>query len=946
MSRMPAKIFVTHQSPLIDETGAQQYVSEVTVDELEGYGRKLIELIKGGIQAFDWLVNQAIEPFRPCSNMQGAERAACLLNKLADSIVVALRRYFVIPLTPPPKEVSIREVEPTPADILYAWSLGRELDVVRDSLDRLLAEEIDYSVVKRFVNSMLSSFREAGLLNLPRDEGEALERLYLLMKLPADTRPGCSMSKLISHKLAVAGLAVAKYVGRRFVKSSRGIVAPNPEALIELGLLRLAALLHDIGKPESWARMYRDGEFVSHAEVSARILEEQLNLRKLFESLGLGALFNALSSLVRMHHAPENLDCAYSVGELNVTLRLRELGDILREADKLASQMDRLGPLFAKVTSDLLKDVAERFGINVEKLYTGTGADVWRAWLSIDEATARKIADRVSEMFKARLIPPELVESQAIGGGTDVKLLVADVGSIQRFIRRESLRAVIAASFAVDLFTQYAVPRAIMEVLGVTLESVMYAGGGMVVAFVPAIVDRALEELVADRAHRILPLDMELYVASVNFYGSWPHAMRLAAAKLGTRKMIRGEPKTEGLALGVEVLCESCGVKPATRRDERGYYLCDECSTLMKLGDEMYVVPRLHTLANLGYDVGQLLGRRSEVLQNLMSWLSGVKLEELGREEYRIALVKIDGNAAGQYMASAANVTEAVLRSIRLDMGIKMGFIEALSALREFAGGRWDDLVARIYVGTLYAGGDDMLAIWPAALALPLSLALAKTFWRINGGAVSLSIAIVASKPKHNVWNVIDAAAELLDRCKNGYRLKLPSSADPKVIAFVAAFKSDAQVFGVDVERTFSENEQYTYQPLVFSLISQQAFGCSDMMSVIGEVLAGCHGDCCGALSSASDLIKLLFRLSLIDDCKRRAGKVSRVVSEVSSSPTGSAGREVLALFLARSALRRSDEFERSVLKGLAKLAFKCTKLPPLFDFYHVFEMMSEGASV
>jgi len=935
------KIFVTHQSPLIDEHGVQQYISEITIEELKRYGDRFLTLIRFGIEAFNTLMTESIDPFKPCTNMQGVEWMACVLNKLADSIVIALRSYFVVPLTPPPKIRTIGKTF-TPSDILYAWSLGRELESIGMCLDKL--KKVEYECIEKTIENMLKGFFKASDRTfLPSSEDEALERLYLLMKLPADTRPGCSVSKLIPHLLASSALAIAKYVNRL---GKRRVLEPRD--LLELGLLRLAALLHDIGKPESWARIYGANEFEDHAKASARLLNEKLGLKTLLSDTRLGEIFDILIKLIENHHSPRNLPEEYCLKGVGICIELQRLGELLHEADRDSSQMDRLGEIFAKATRDLLEEYAKGYGVSVEDLYIGTGSNIWRAWMSMPEDVVRKVAERISGIFKARIIPADLLESDRGVGETDVKLLIVDIGAIQRFIRRESLKVVIGASFVVDLYTQYVIPRAIIEILGLALESIVYAGGGMVLAFVPAKTDEEIISHILQRTKDILPFEIELYASATELYANWPYTIRLASARTNAKKVLKTKTDTTYLPLGIEVMCEYCGVKPATTVDNYNRYLCDECKHLLSIGEDMYIESKIYHMESLGYNVTHLREKEKEELkkvkQYFMQWLSGVKLENLGREQYRIAITKIDGNAAGQYMASAINITEAICRSIRLDMGLKMGFITALNKLRQYVGDIWDEIVARMYIGTLYAGGDDMLAIWPANISIPFALTLAKTFWRINGGVVSLSIAIVASKPKHNIWNVIDASSELLNMCKKQYRRMNIYALEPNVIALISMFKSDTQVFGVDVEQSFRDNNMYTYQPLVFAITPQQTLGCSDIMYLLQQVLSM-------NIDAPDKALDILFRSSLqksigIDKDKEiPTHRISSYVVEISTSPVRNAGKEVLALFLARASARTSDA-EGVVLRGLARLSVACRNLPPLFDLYHMFEILSEGITI
>lgn len=918
-----SKVFVSHQSPLIDEQGVQRYVSEVSIDELENYGGQLVKLIEYALRMFRRVVTENLEPFRPCLGLQGVERAACLIDRLADAVSIALRRYFVIPLTPLPLSEDVESIVPTPHDILYAWLLGRGCPGVEALLNTKLTELARMEMLERLrelVINMLKGLED--VLRPPRSEAEIEERLNLLMNLPSDTRPGCSISKLIPHLLTTAGLSVAKYLSR-YVTTSLA-----PVARLELALLRLAALLHDIGKPRAWVETYRSGAPYSHAKASIEILEK-IGLPNLLEALGIGELYEALRELVEKHHRPTELPAIHNIGSLGIAVRLRELGSILSEADRDSSNIDRLSRIFANATRDILSSYAAKHGLRVEELFTGVGAEVWNVWLSLPRDVLEKAVEKIGERIRARTLPPEALEEdyEPVGG---VKLLLIDIAGIQSFIRRESLRILTSASFVIDLCTIYAIPRALIEELGISLDSIVYAGGGTVIAFVPDQVDESRIERVENRVRRLIPFSIRLNYVIENLMHSWPASMRIAIAKLSAKKnLVRS---TNALPeLGYEVMCEFCGRKPATTKTN-GCYVCEECKALEDLGSGFYVSTKLRILRGFGYGkADELLRQVGELYGFLMNWLSGVELEKVRRKQFKIALVKIDGNAVGQYMASALNITEAMCRSMRIDMGLKLGFLNAMAELRQVLGDKFEDLAIRIYVGTLYAGGDDALAVWPSFVALPIALTIAKTFWRMNGGEVSLSIAIAAAKPKHNIWNVLEAADHMLKKCKDRYRRGL-YALSPKLVAILSFIKSEWQLFEALVDQSFRTHNDLTYQPVYVAItpgISSTSI-CSDLGYVLNEVLD----------INAAHLDKIAQKLyEHAKDYERARDVVDVVHDAMRIVKEHGKDKLVLALYLARSAERASDSFSAKVYKGLAKLSLTCPNLPPLFDLYNLFEL-------
>lgn len=933
-----SSIIVTHQSPIISERGEPQYFSEVSDRDLFELAKAFIDLIRASKElALSFLKRGA------CEDGDSIDRALCALEALADSISITLRRYFIAPLTPPAVEQGKEHhtAIPTPQDVFYLWVLGRRVPELSQLFNTI---HVDYGVAAKLIDNLREDvekvFRKLKPPT-PKSYQEAIERLKLLLYVPADIRPGCSMSKLVPHLLTVSGLASTMFISR-YCSSATGC---DKRYRLMLALLRLAALLHDIGKPVVWMYLLRSGKVYSHARVSATLLERvKLIDSDLISKYSLAEAYEALKTIIAYHHAKPK-DVIARVG--GVEIPVKNLVKILRKADRASSNMDRLGGLFAKLTRDLLEEHAGERGLTVEDMFLKSGRRVYEAWLSLPQSVYRKVVERIVSSIDARRIPEELLEPT--DPVPNVKVLALDLAGIQSFIRRESLRGLIAASYVVDLATVYTIPRAVMEVLGVPVDSIVYAGGGFIVALAPSWIGDSEMERIRGSVERILGpgVSLAFTYAAVDARRSWPYTSRELTALLSIHKNIVSRAEHTTLT-GYEVLCDWCGRRLAATT-VLGDYVCDECVRLFSIGKDMFVRARLEVLKSSGYGVaGKLIDRIDDVYKHLLEWISGVDLDEAHGMMYRVAVVKADGNAAGQYMASAINLSEAMLRSIRIDMGLKVGVVAALDRVLRIGrevGRDVEEEVARLYTGLLYAGGDDMLAVWPSHLSIPTALAIAEMFWIINGGALQLSLAIASAKPKHNIWNVIDAVEVLLGECKSAYRDTIYNrlAQGSKAVAVLSVVRGTQQLFKAEVEQLFREYRRkgFLYQPLFIAIGEPpQDIACRSLSKIVGEVL-GIKTEI-ASLRDLETFVDSMFKLSFSGDAHRISSAIHEVFEAIQIHGPS---RAVLSLYLVRASQRASEELVKTLFKGLSKLCIECSPtrqelgIAPFMDLYHIAEV-------
>jgi hypothetical protein len=571
----------------------------------------------------------------------------------------------------------------------------------------------------------------------------------LWIAFPADTRPGYNTSSLLAHTLMTSAIAWA-------------LAATRGGSGKELAVLRLSALLHDLGKAVNPEKHYEASE-----ELARWLLQGILDERVLEEVL----------RDVREHHFR---------------------GSELREADQLASSADRLENLVEKV----VKDKIER----MEQLLGGSRED-WGFWRRVYEKREVLAREGLAGEDPLRELTEEFLKGVAgaakkvaLHGEAreELSLVLVDVASIQGLVMRsQEVRTVAAASHLIELI----VHAHFFEFLrrnGVRVppETVLYAGGGNVLVLLPASMVGTVEGL-ADRYNE-LTKPFELVVASAPFIDFYPDATAELASRVYAEKhRVRlssdlkwWEPKGAGLCR----MCYSDWATTTLSTPDGEVSVCETCKRLYEVGSEMHFRPKWGALIGVGgvkfvpkevFRTGLEEVPWAKVSSYIMEVIAGHEPEEVlsGRfERFRdYAVVKFDGNAMGAFMLEAVSFTDAIERSFRIDMALKKAYFKALEALyegvRKAAGGDAAEReVARVYLGTIYMGGDDGFLLTPSWAAVPLAHFIAEEFSRQLGLERGLRVAVAAGQAKMSLWALLDCAASIMEKTADVIRKHDPTA--------------------------------------------------------------------------------------------------------------------------------------------------------------------------
>ena len=558
--------------------------------------------------------------------------------------------------------------------------------------------------------------------------------VHEFLSIPADTRPLANISSLWVHAKTVSALAVIDYITKRGEQS-------DPE---KIELIRFASLFHDIAKP---------------FDRKAHVKEAPKVLNQFFKGYLKEDYLNKVREWITQHHRP---DAEAFVKRIQI-------------ADYVSSGIERQSDIIKK---KLLSMNPTEFGWVKEEF------NRWERWqaledqlISLTELLVNDFRNEIKENLGTidPSIPPTIAlvlgDARGIKEFVDNSLKLKEIkgGAI---IVDEALTAQIDSNFnltgIIPALRNFDIPP----------ECIIFYGGGKILFFADVPRIKEVKDAVKNAFNEATKKGVGLSIAHVEFgmqsdlaFGALYQNL---SRKLAIHKMDLTTILPQPIEFGYQKLCSSCGknvVRPKRIEDD---WICDSCYTKRLIGMSKENVRSFNHTWETTYK--PIFNQPWEkISNNVLEFIAGWPLKTIieGNQEKRplIAVIKADGNNMGEFFGNSFFITELIEKSILTDIALDT----CINKLKEIVKNvihtdqlnkHQEEMLARIDLGIIYAGGDDFLMFAPSWMAIPISVILMEEFNKLLGNQVKLSVGIATGDPKQPQNYLVKAAETLLYNAK------------------------------------------------------------------------------------------------------------------------------------------------------------------------------------
>ncbi len=259
------------------------------------------------------------------------------------------------------KEISEKNIIDDPLRILRAFRFQSELGfTIDDSLKNLLkkhAEKLNQSAKERVNTELVKLFAGENAPNtlLAMDEVGILDMIFPeiieVKKIPPNTHHHLD---LFHHSIEIVN-QVTKYL-KELPKEAKEHFASQIHQSggggNRLGYLKIAAFLHDFGKPQTWTIEEDTGRhrFYKHDDVGSKLVFNTLKTLKFSNKQ-----IKYIQKLIKYHIYPANVTTLENNNEKNIMRFYRKMGDEVFDVIAI-SHSDRLSALGPSVTQEMVNN--------------------------------------------------------------------------------------------------------------------------------------------------------------------------------------------------------------------------------------------------------------------------------------------------------------------------------------------------------------------------------------------------------------------------------------------------------------------------------------------------------------------------------------------------------------------------------------------------------------
>ncbi len=420
--------------------------------------------------------------------------------------------------------------------------------------------------------------------------------------------------------------------------------------------------------------------------------------------------------------------------------------------------------------------------------------------------------------------PEEFNTKQGVGQ-LEVDIVEGGTFKIKEYyLETNRISEIRGASVLLDDINRTRYVQMFLELPDMTLESIIYSGGGRLMAVVPVSEGKTVAGEI-ERLHREVCLTARAYgvsctVAVSELAKKFPDLRGRLAEKTVARRsvLVPTWGTTEGtvdlykkgfsltaeeslLSAKPEEICSSCGIRQAFKKwryEDEERSLCVSCLRKQLVGQsaKKELFPGEFKLF---WKV-----RGEDVFLR-----SAGEINEIADDDNEIAVIYADGNNFGSLFGQCGSLAELRLLSQFSENAAYTAVFTALKENKTLLGGRSVEIIA--------LGGDDIFLLVPARSALPLAVDTGENFDRLFKNISShevgptLSLGVIIAAAKTPVQYLFDMARTLLKEAKkrvyksdNSIR---EGTLDIAVLSSYATFQDNI----VDYRKSTLEKEDVNY---------------------------------------------------------------------------------------------------------------------------------------